>query len=141
MEKKQRQQAILALVEREQISSQEELRFKLKEMGFAVTQATLSRDLRELNVVKTPGENGEYKYTILDHWAGLPVRRCEVSGNLLVLRTEPGMAPALAYRVDDLALPEILGTVAGEDTLLVVLVEGCDAWKVKKKLWQEIQAQ
>lgn len=140
MAKKQRQQAILDLIEREHISSQEELRASLTGMGFSVTQATLSRDLRELNVVKTPAENGEYKYTILDHWAGLPVRRCEASGNLLVLRTEPGMAPALAYRVDDLALPEILGTVAGEDTLLVVLAEGCDAWKVKKKLWLEIQA-
>ncbi|MDA2936872.1 hypothetical protein MYX75_01230 [Acidobacteria bacterium AH-259-A15] len=141
MDKERRQETILDLVDREKISSQERLRKKLLKLGFKATQATLSRDLRELNIVKTTTDNGNYKYTTLDNWAGLPILGCEASGNLLVLRTEPGMAPAVAYKVDALKLPEILGTVAGEDTLLVVVAEECDARKVRKELWKKVQAE
>ena len=139
--KEQRQQAILDLVNRVEISSQEGLRKRLERLGFEVTQATLSRDLKELNVVKTTTEQGEYKYAILDDWAGFQITRCEVSGNLLVLHTEPGMAPAVAYKIDGLGLSGVLGTVAGEDTLLVVVREGHDARKVRKKLWKGVQVQ
>ena len=118
------QQAILNLIGRENVGSQELLRMKLKKLGFNTTQATLSRDLKELNVIKTASDGGTYKYTVLDVWKGLPVRRCEVSGNLVVFRTDTGMAPALAYKIDGLDLASILGTVAGEDTLLVVVAEG-----------------
>ena len=140
MKKDLRQRAILELIGREDISSQETLRKRLTKFGFRATQATLSRDLRELNVVKTSADRGSYKYTILDNWSGLPILGCEVSGNLLVLRTEAGMAPAVAYKVDGLELPEILGTVAGEDTLLVVVAEQRDTRKVKKELWRRIQS-
>lgn len=139
MSKEERQQAILGLLESEQISSQEQLRSKLKEVGFGVTQATLSRDLKELNVVKTAADGETYKYTPLDSWRGLLVRRCDASGNLLILHTEAGMAPAAAYKVDDLQIPGILGTVAGEDTLLAVVAEGFDAHKVRRELWKRVQ--
>ncbi|MGH9341033.1 MAG: arginine repressor [Acidobacteriota bacterium] len=139
MHKERRQQAILSLIEQDSISNQERLRLKLHHLGFKVTQATLSRDLKELNVVKTATDRGTYKYTALDVWKGLPIRRCDSSGNLLVFRTDTGMAPALAYKIDDLDLPSVIGTVAGEDTLLVVVAEGYDARKVRKKLWQRLQ--
>ena len=139
--KEQRQQAILDLVAKASISSQDGLRQSLDEIGFEVTQATLSRDLRELNVVKTATEAGEYKYAALDDWAGLHITGCEVSANLLVVHTEAGMAAAVAYRIDSLGLPGVLGTVAGEDTLLVVVAEGHDARKLRKDLWKGVQRQ
>ena len=138
-EKEKRHQSILDLVDRSNISSQENLRKRLGKLDFEVTQATLSRDLKELNVVKTTGEDGEYKYAIMDDMPGFQITRCDISGNLLVLHTDPGMAPAMAYRVDALRLAGILGTVAGEDTLLVVVGEGYDARKVRKDLWQGVQ--
>lgn len=140
--KEQRQQAILDLVATVSISSQDGLRQSLDKIGFEVTQATLSRDLRELNVVKTATEAGEYKYAALDDWAGgLHITGCEVSANLLVVHTEAGMAAAVAYRIDSLGLPGVLGTVAGEDTLLVVVAEGHDARKLRKDLWKGVQTQ
>ncbi|MCZ6877909.1 MAG: arginine repressor [Acidobacteria bacterium] len=139
-EKEQRQQSILDLVGRVNISSQENLRKRLGKLGFEVTQATLSRDLKDLNVVKTTSEEGEYKYAILNEWAGFQIFSCEVSGNLLVLHTEAGTAAIVAYRIDALRLSGVLGTVAGEDTLLVVVAEGHDARKVRKDLWKGVQA-
>ncbi len=138
-EKEKRHQAILDLVDRTNISSQENLRKTLGKIGFEVTQATLSRDLKELYVVKTTGEDGEYKYAIMEEMPGLQISSCDISGNLLVLHTDPGMAQAVAYRVDALRLAGILGTVAGDDTLLVVVAEGYDARKVRKDLWQGVQ--
>ncbi len=138
-EKEKRHQAILDLVDRTNLSSQENLRKMLGTRGFAVTQATLSRDLKELHVVKTTGEDGEYKYATMEEVPGSQISSCDISGNLLVMHTDPGMAPAVAYRVDALRLAGILGTVAGEDTLLVVVAEGYDARKVRKDLWQGVQ--
>ena len=81
-----------------------------------------------------------YKYAILNEWAGFQISSCEVSGNLVVLHTEPGLAPIVAYRIDALRLSGVLGTVAGEDTLLVVVAEGHDSRKVRKDLWKGVQA-
>ena len=138
-EKEKRHQSILDLVDRTNISSQENLRKRLGTLGFEVTQATLSRDLKELNVVKTTGEDGEYKYAIIDDMPGFQITSCDISGNLLVLHTDPGMAQAVAFRVDALKMAGILGTVAGDDTLLVVVAEGYDSRKVRKDLWQGVQ--
>ncbi len=138
-EKEKRHRTILDLVDRTSISSQESLRKRLLKLGFEVTQATLSRDLKELHVVKTTGEDGEFKYAIMEEIPAFQIASCDISGNLLVLHTDPGMAPAVAYRVDALRLAGILGTVAGEDTLLVVVAEGYDARKVRKDLWQGVQ--
>ena len=138
-EKEKRHQTILDVVDRTNLSSQENLRKRLGKLGFEVTQATLSRDLKELHVVKTTSEDGEYKYAIMEEIPGFQITSCDISGNLLVLHTDPGMAPAVAYRVDALRLAGILGTVAGEDTLLVVVAEGYDARRVRKDLWQGVQ--
>ena len=139
MEKEKRQRTILDLLNVQDISSQTTLRNSLKKLGFNVTQATLSRDLRELNVVKRISRNGQYKYAILENRKEFSVLRCEISGNLLVLQTEPGLAPAVAYKVDGLNLDSILGTVAGENTLLAVVAEGYDVREVRKELWRRIQ--
>ncbi len=140
MDKRERQRQIVQLLQSERISSQEGLRGKLDGLGVKVTQATLSRDLKELNVVKTVTEQGKYKYAILESWVGLPIRLCEVSANLLVVHTDAGMAPAVAYKIDEMELPGVLGTVAGEDTLLAVVAEGYDARRVRKQLWEKVQS-
>lgn len=137
--KVRRHQAILDLVTEVTIGSQEILRKRLGKLGFKVTQATLSRDLKTLKVVKAANERGGYKYTVLDDWTGLHINGCEVSTNLLVVHTEVGMAAPVAYKIDALKLSGVLGTVAGEDTVLVVVAEGHDARKVRSNLWKGVQ--
>jgi transcriptional regulator of arginine metabolism len=129
-----RQQTIMELLEREIVPNQDELRKKLKEKGLSVTQATLSRDLRELGVVKRVNSEGLYRYSRPGARRSTPLVRCESSGNLVVLRTKAGLAPAVAYQIDALDLPEILGTVAGEDTLFAVVAEGFETSVIREKL-------
>jgi transcriptional regulator of arginine metabolism len=133
-EKVNRQQMIMELLERELIPNQEELRKQLKKRGLDVTQATVSRDLRELGVVKRVSGEGSYRYAMPSLTRRTPLVRCQVSGNLVVFRTKAGLAPAVAYQIDAMDLPEVLGTVAGEDTLLAVVAEGYNPVQVKEKL-------
>ena len=139
MDKQKRQRKILQLINNEAISSQETLRKKLINLGHSVTQATLSRDLRELSIIKRGSRKGEYKYAKLESSKGFSILRCDVSENILVFQTEPGLAPAVAYKVDALKLDGILGTVAGENTLLAVVAEGYDAQDMRMELWRLIQ--
>ena len=129
--KAQRQAAIVELVRREQIASQETLRQRLIERGFDVTQATLSRDIKEIGLVKraaggyqAPGADvarqpGTAEAT-LRRTAREFLRSWEVIQNLIVLRTDPGRAQNLAVDIDRAALPDIAGTIGGDDTILVV---------------------
>jgi transcriptional regulator of arginine metabolism len=133
-EKVNRQQLIIELLERELIPNQEELRKQLQKRGLEVTQATVSRDLRELGVVKRVSGEGAYRYAMPAVSRRTPLVRCQVSGNLVVFRTKAGLAPAVAYQIDAMDLPEVLGTVAGEDTLLAVVAEGYNPVQVKEKL-------
>jgi transcriptional regulator of arginine metabolism len=134
MNKTSRQHVIITLLDEETISTQEELRRTLSSRGFDVTQATLSRDLKELGVVKRSTENGLYKYAIDDTSREIPLTSCEATGNLIVVKTETGLAAAVAYKIDAMGLDSILGTVAGEDTLLVVLRKGAEAESIRKDL-------
>ena len=134
MNKKLRQDAIVRILETETVSSQKSLRKVLMVKGLSVTQATLSRDLKELGVIKTVDDEGGYKYAFRENRRAPLFRSCEVSGNLLVVRTDAGMAPAVAYRIDEMDLAGVLGTVAGEDTLLAVVADGHDARQVKREL-------
>lgn len=134
LEKTERQRAIIELLDAEVVSSQEALREKLGEAGFDVTQATLSRDLRELGFVKVVAPGGEYQYVRAEPGEGETIISITVSRNLLVIKTKPGMAPPIAYRIDDLGWAEILGTVAGENTLFVVLSEDCDPSQIKESV-------
>jgi transcriptional regulator of arginine metabolism len=126
-----RQAAIVEIVTRGEIHSQEALRRRLKARGFDVTQATLSRDIKELGLVKRasdsayqqPGEppptrsDGEHA---LRRAAGEYLKGVEAVGQLIVLRTDAGLAQPLAVAIDRVALPEVAGTIAGDDTILVI---------------------
>jgi transcriptional regulator of arginine metabolism len=128
--KAQRQAAIVDLVRREQIASQETLRQRLVERGFDVTQATLSRDIKEIGLVKRAA--GGYQAPGLDprpaataeatlrRTAREFLRSYEVIQNLIVLRTDPGRAQNLAVDIDRAGLSEIAGTIGGDDTILIV---------------------
>ena len=129
--KRERQDAILQLIGGHSIASQEELRRLLEERGWQVTQATLSRDLRELGVVRAPSGDGA-RYVLPQMLAPddakpsleglLPQLFDDVDGvsELLVLHTLPGGAQPIAEAIDDKAWPEIIGTIAGENTILIV---------------------
>jgi transcriptional regulator of arginine metabolism len=127
-----RQNIIRDLVERESITSQEQLRVRLRERGIDATQATLSRDIRELGLVKRTAD-GAYRSvgTVAngdpaDAEVGLArataeyLRRQEVVGHMIVLKTDPGQAQTLAVAIDRAQLAQIVGTIAGDDTILVV---------------------
>jgi transcriptional regulator of arginine metabolism len=131
-----RQYAIRQLVRSQKVSTQEELGHLLAERGYEVTQATLSRDLDELGAVKAP-VNGVIAYVVPDvegtDGIGIAgdvsavsrvaldaVLSIEVSGNIVVVRTKPGAAQYLASAIDRAALQQALGTVAGDDTIMVV---------------------
>ncbi|MDR1208967.1 MAG: arginine repressor [Clostridiales bacterium] len=138
--KRFRQARIVELVRDREIETQEELARLLLEDGFNVTQATVSRDIRQLKLFKVPNGDGRQKYALLDETGGQTppfehvnglfrdgVRSIEHSGNIILLKTGAGMAPGVAACVDALRPPEILGSVAGDDTLLCVVREGADA--------------
>ena len=126
-----RQAAILELVSRgESIGSQDELRRLLRSKGFNATQATISRDIKELQLVKRaadgayqePGEqpggagpNAAVRRAVADY-----MRSVDQVQQLLVLRTDAGLAQPLALAIDRAALPEVVGTVGGDDTILVI---------------------
>jgi transcriptional regulator of arginine metabolism len=128
MSKLARQNRILDLVQEEPLASQDELRLRLSRLGFKVTQATLSRDIHELGLVKSPeGYMAPAGETAPD--AGAPriarllrefVIQLRGAQNLLVLKTTPGSAQPVAAGIDGENWPEILGTVAGDDTILVI---------------------
>lgn len=130
--KRERQAAILELVREHRVTSQEELRSLLSERRIEVTQATLSRDLRDLRLVKVPGAEGTPHYSLPDEWEHTPPLEtllptlflsAEGTRNLLVVRTMTGSAQAVALGIDWEEWPEVLGTIAGDDTILVICRE------------------
>jgi transcriptional regulator of arginine metabolism len=141
-----RQSVVRELVEREPITSQEQLRVRLRERGIAVTQATLSRDIRELGLVKRTADGAYRSVDALangdpgDAEAGLArataeyLRNQEVVGHMIVLRTDPGQAQTLAVAIDRAHLREIVGTIAGDDTILVICRQPGEAQGVAEHL-------
>lgn len=127
-----RQSVILEIVEREAVTSQEQLRDRLHGRGIEATQATISRDIRDLGLIKRPSD-GAYRPAAeaLDAPAVDPdelcrtavrdyLRRYEAVSQMLVLKTDVGMAQPLAVALDRARLPEVVGTIAGDDTILVI---------------------
>ena len=128
--KQERQAVILDLVKSNRVTSHEALRELLEEGGIQVTQATLSRDIRELRLVKVRGAQGVSHYRLPEAWENkpplgslLPILFLSAEGteNLVVIRTLMSGAAALATAIDWEDWPEVIGTVAGEDTIIVVL--------------------
>lgn len=129
--KKGRHEAILSLIKKESIGTQDELMQRLNEMGYKVTQATVSRDIKALKLVKTPFEAGQYRYTVSsgegeDHSGKYysilshSVTDVNYAGNMAVVKCFSGMAQAACAAIDNLMLSEIVGTLAGDDTIFVL---------------------
>ena len=137
-DKHRRQQEIIDQISRKTISSQEDLKASLVMAGVDVTQATLSRDLKELGVIKIVADNGHYKYTLSGPADRIRILSCETSGIMMVVKTSNGLAPAVAYEVDSLDMPQILGTVAGENTVFIVMSEEADREKTRGELWERL---
>ncbi|MDZ7266093.1 MAG: arginine repressor [candidate division KSB1 bacterium] len=125
--KQQRQMIIRELIVSHHISSQDELSRMLRRQRVEVTQATLSRDLREMRIARMPEDNG-VRYVLPEVAEGKKLRRVvqeeivQIQGNecAILIKTLPGRAPGVGVFIDHLKHPDILGTVAGNDTLLVV---------------------
>ncbi len=136
--KSERQNAIRDVILQKKIGSQEDLKNALAENGFAISQATLSRDLKEMGVVKSHGHSESY-YTIQEGRygssnSGSGVLGLEISGNIAVVKTLPGHASMLALLVDRKQLPEVAGTIAGDDTIFIVLRANATAERTRKAL-------
>ncbi len=129
--KRNRHEAILSLVEKEELGTQEELMNRLHELGYNVTQATVSRDIKALKLIKSPVENGRYKYSaaksegedmsqkflsILVH----SVTGADYAGNMVVVKCISGMAGAACEAVDNLLEMNVVGTLGGENTFFVL---------------------
>lgn len=149
--KSKRHIAILELIRDFRIDTQEDLQAKLAERGFAVTQATVSRDIRELNIVKSVGEDGVYKYRadsskeseiIIDKYSSIlchAIRSVRSARNLVVVKTYTGMGNAVGAAVDAMDPNGCIGTIAGDDTVLMVASEDAEAAKIACALSQFIE--
>jgi transcriptional regulator of arginine metabolism len=143
--KSYRQSAILELVDGDSITSQEQLRERLRLRGIEATQATLSRDIRDLGLIKRAAD-GAYRRAGSDGRPALDpeqvcrtavddyLRRYDVVDQLVVLKTDTGQAQPLAVAIDRASLPEIVGTIAGDDTILVICRSGPDATHLSQRL-------
>lgn len=127
-----RQNKIIELIHQYEIETQEELGNRLYNAGFQVTQATISRDIRELCLTKVPASSGKQKYAILSGAEnGLSERFARVlqdgmismdkADNLLVIKTVSGMAMAVAAAIDSIGIEEIVGSIAGDDTVMCAI--------------------
>ncbi len=130
MSKRERHEQILEVLKQHRVTSQEVLRELLLDEGTDVTQATLSRDIRELRLVKVPAADGASYYSVPEEWESTPpleallpalFQSAEGAGNLLVVRTLKGGAQTVAAGIDWEEWPEVLGTLAGDDTILIIL--------------------
>ncbi len=130
--KKSRHDRILEVIAAHDIETQDELLEKLRHDGFDVTQATISRDIKQLQLVKVAGHNGHYKYAQSQHSGTKTalkfktilketVIRVDYAENLVVLRTYAGMANAAAAAIDAMQESDVVGSVAGDDTILIVM--------------------
>ena len=143
--KLKRHEKIIELIEQYDIETQDELAELLRKEGFDVTQATVSRDIRTLALSKVPGKNGRQKYALLNHqdhqmaekYVGI-LREAFVSmdqaQNILVIKTVSGMAMAVATALDNIGWKEIVGCIAGDDTIMCAIRTMEDAQTVMAEL-------
>lgn len=147
--KNKRQEAIVELIARYEIQTQEELIRRLQERGFVATQATVSRDIRELKLMKGTGEGGVHKYILpTAQKVNTPrfgsslhesIVHIDSAENLIVVKTYPGMASAVASCIDTFNIHEIVGCVAGDDAILVVVRSRDEAITLREKLRRMIE--
>lgn len=146
--KKRRHEVIKELVQKHPIETQEELALQLSQKGFVVTQATISRDIRELKLSKIAIGDGKQKYILMkqeNHLSDKYIRvlrdgfvSMDMAQNILVVKTVSGMAMAVAAAIDALALNEIVGSIAGDDTIMMAIRTTQDTQLVMEKLQKMI---
>jgi len=143
--KSERQAAIVDLITRYEIETQEDMIEKLREAGYDVTQATVSRDIRELKLSKVQSSSGGYRYvknTVRQPAANVKFNSAVVDSitgvdyaeNIIVLKTYPGLGMAVASGVDALNLPKILGCIGGDDTIIIVTRDKESAKDISEKI-------
>ena len=137
--KNNRLEALRLIISSQQLGSQDELLSALQKEGFKLTQATLSRDLKQLKVAKAASMSGNYVYVLPNETmykrvsSPNTIRKMmkvpgfvsiNFSGNIGIIKTRPGYASSIAWNIDNSDIPEILGTIAGDDTIFIVIKEG-----------------
>lgn len=137
--KSDRLEALKMLISSKELGSQDEVLKALKEEGYNLTQATLSRDLKQLKVAKAASMNGKYVYVLPNETMYKRVTKprtatemlqttgflsINFAGNMAVIKTRPGYASSIAYNIDNSSIDEIIGTIAGDDTIFIVIREG-----------------
>lgn len=147
--KQKRQMTILDLIEKEEISTQEELTEKLKKKGFKVTQATVSRDIKELKLIKVHSDAKGNKYSHVTNEISKnntessaklyviiaeAVSSIDYANNIVIIRTIQGMAQGVAFAIDNLHQEGVMGTIAGDDTIMIVTKNEENAKKLVGKI-------
>ena len=137
--KNNRLEALRLIISSQQLGSQDELLIALQKEGFKLTQATLSRDLKQLKVAKAASMSGNYVYVLPNETMYKRISTpnsiremmkvpgfvsINFSGNMGVIKTRPGYASSIAWNIDNSDIPEIIGTIAGDDTIFIVIKEG-----------------
>lgn len=137
--KNNRLEALRLIISSQQLGSQDELLNALQKEGFKLTQATLSRDLKQLKVAKAASMSGNYVYVLPNETMYKRISSpnsiremmkvpgfisINFSGNIGIIKTRPGYASSIAWNIDNSNVPEILGTIAGDDTIFIVIKEG-----------------
>ena len=143
--KNDRQKTILSIIAEETVETQEQLLSLLLERGIVATQATISRDIKQLHLVKAPAGQGKYRYAVSDHGSKIHVAdklqtifresivNVDYAQNLVVIHTLAGSANAAAEAIDSMRWPEILGTMAGDNTIFVAVRSAAEAPVVVEK--------
>ena len=144
----QRHQMIMKLVSEKCIDTQESLQAELAKKGFSVTQATVSRDIKELSLIKTIAPDGSYRYSIpalkksgmqeggsaVFSFISESVSSVDYAGNTVVVKCLSGMAQAVCAKLDDTGLDNVVGTLAGDDTIFILMRTESDAQRLLKEL-------
>ena len=140
-----RQNKILELIEKNEIETQEKLASMLQEGGYKVTQATISRDIKELQLIKILSSSGKYKYAAATKVSAVisgrfvkifkeTIKSVDFSGNIVVIKTLSGCANAAAEALDSLDLPHMIGTIAGDNTIMAVVDDPANVDKLVSEL-------
>lgn len=150
MNKGQRHIKIREIIAKNEVETQDELVQALRDLGFKVTQATISRDIKELHLVKVPLSDGRYKYSLPADQRFNPLQKLkrllidsfikiDSSSHLIVMKTLPGNANAVGALIDHLDWPDIMGTICGDDTILIICRSPEDAEILQSKFIDMLQ--
>lgn len=148
--KGERLDALKMLISSQELGSQEEVLQMLRQEGYDITQATLSRDLKQLKVAKAASMNGKYVYVLPNETMYRRIHKplsaqemmqtqgflsIHFSGNMAVIKTRPGYASSIAYNIDNSEIPQILGTIAGDDTIFLVIKQGVTEEEIRQEIY------